>query len=132
MNTINLSWPIFTGFQNRNKISQAKIDTELLESRFAETENQIELQARIAEKNLESSIKTEEANKSSHTSSWEYYKMVDKQYINGQKTLLDILDARYQLTISLVTYTISHFETLIKLAELERANAGYNLNSIQN
>jgi outer membrane protein TolC len=129
LNVVNLTWPIFNGFQNRRKIAQAHIQTQTLQNQLTETERQIELQGRIADGNLESSIKSEEANHSSLISSKEYYKVVSKQYANGQKSLLDLLDARNQLTNAEISYTVSRFERLIRLAELERANASYNLNN---
>jgi outer membrane protein len=130
MNTISLSWTLFNGFQNRRKIAQAKIETESLQSKLSEAELQIELQNSIASGNVESSKKSEEANKSSLKSSQEYYKVTSKQYAQGQKSLLDLLDARNQLTSSQISYIISHFESLIKQVELERANASYDLNSL--
>jgi outer membrane protein len=131
MNTISLSWPIFGGFQNRRKIAQAKIENEILQNQLSEAELQIELQNQIASNNFETAKKAEEANKSSLTSSQEYYKIVSKQYAQGQKTLLDLLDARNQLSNSQINYVISHFESLIKWVELERANAGFDLNSLE-
>jgi outer membrane protein len=132
MNTINLSWPIFSGFQNRNKVAQAKIESEALRNRLNEAAQQIELQSRVAEDNYETSLKAEEANKSSLISSKEYLKVVNKQYAVGQKSLLDLLDARNQLTSSQINYTVSHFETLIRSAELERANASFDLSLLTN
>jgi outer membrane protein TolC len=58
--------------------------------------------------------------------------VVNRQYAVGQKSLLDLLDARNQLTSSQINYTVSHFETLIRLAELERANASYDLSLFNN
>jgi outer membrane protein TolC len=123
---------LFSGMQNRHKISQAKIETETLNSRLSEVQIQIDLQVNISQKNLETSVKLEESIKSALNSSREYYKVVSKQYAQGQKTLLDLLDARNQLTNSQINYTVSHFETLIKLVDLERANASYDLNSLNN
>jgi len=132
MNTINLTWPVFNGFRNRSKVAQAKIESDILRNRIEETEQQIELQCRVAEDNLEASVKAEDANRSSLISSKEYYKVVSKQYAVGQKSLLDLLDARNQLTSSQINYTVSHFEALIRLAELERTNASYNLSLFNN
>lgn len=130
LNVVSLTWPIFNGFQNRRKIAQAHIQTRTLQTQLTETERQIELQGCIAEGNLESSMKSEEASHSSLVSSKEYYKVVSKQYANGQKSLLDLLDARNQLTNAEISFTMSRFERLIRLAELERANASYNLNLV--
>lgn len=125
LNVVSLTWPIFNGFQNRRKIAQALIQTQTLQNQLTETERQIELQRTIAEGNLQSSVKSEEASHSSLVSSKEYYKVVSKQYANGQKSLLDLLDARNQLTNAEISFTMSRFERLIRLAELERANASY-------
>lgn len=128
MNTVNLSWPIFSGFQNRQKAAQARIESESIRSRLDEAELQIELQSQVAHDNYETSLKSEEASRHSLLSSKAYYKVVNRQYAVGQKSLLDLLDARNQLTGSQIAHTVSHFETLIRLAEMERANATYNLN----
>ncbi len=130
MNTINLSWPLFNGFRNQRSIAQANIQVTSLQKQYDEIENQIRLQNLVAEGNLESSLKSERANKSSLESSTAYYHVIKSQYAEGQKSLLDLLDARNQLTASQIAYAISHFDTLIRLAELERANAGYDLDAI--
>lgn len=127
MNVIDLRWNIFDGFQNRRRISQAKLDLQVMNKKMTETEQQLALQLQLAQHNLESSVKAEAANQSSLASSREYYKMVSKQYTEGQKSMLDLLDARNQLTNSQINFTVSHFETMIRQAELERATAGYPL-----
>ncbi|MBN1790242.1 MAG: TolC family protein [Bacteroidales bacterium] len=127
MNTINLSWPLFSGFRNRSELSRAKIETDILRQKLGETEQQIEMQCRVSEGNWLASVKAEEASCSSLNSSQAYYKVVSKQYAIGQKSLLDLLDARNQLTSSQINYAVSHFETLIRLTELERAYSGYDL-----
>jgi len=128
INFIELRWNIFNGFQNKRRISQARIDLNSMGIKLTETEKQIELQQQLAENNMESAIKSEKANQSSLVSSTEYYKIVSRQYAEGQKSLLDLLDARNQLTSSNISYSVSHFETLIRNAELERALAGYEFN----
>ena len=127
MNVIDLRWNIFDGFQNRRKISQARLDLQAMDKKMAETEQQLALQLQLSQNNLESSVKAEAANQSSLVSSKEYYKMISRQYAEGQKSMLDLLDARNQLTNSQISFTVSHFETLIRQAELERAMAGYPL-----
>ncbi|NOU17808.1 MAG: TolC family protein [Bacteroidales bacterium] len=127
MNVIDFRWKIFDGLQNRRRISQARIDKDILDKKYAETGQQLDLQLQLSQNNLETSVRTEKANLSSLTSSKEYYKVISLHYAEGQKSLLDLLDARNQLTSSQINYAVSHFETLIRLAELERANAGYEL-----
>ena len=127
MNVIDLRWNLFEGFQNKRKVSQARIDKNSMELKLSETEQMLEMQQQLVQNNLESSLKAEQANNSSLNSSKEYYKVVSRQYAEGQKSLLDLLDARNQLTSSQISYTISHFETLIRIAELERATASYDL-----
>jgi len=127
MNVIDLKWNIFDGFQNRRKISQAKLDLQTMDKKMVETEQQLALQLQLAQNNLESSVKAETANQSSLESSKEYYKLVSRQYTEGQKSMLDLLDARNQFTNSQISFTVSHFETLVRQAELERATAEYPL-----
>lgn len=127
MNVIDLKWNIFDGFQNRRKISQAKLDLQSMDKKMTETEQQLALQLQLAQNNLETSVKAESANQSSLISSKEYYKLINRQYAEGQKSMLDLLDARNQLTNSQINFTVSHFETMVRQAELERATAGYEL-----
>lgn len=127
MNVIDLRWNIFNGFQNKHRINQARIEQVTIEKKLCETEQQLELQRLMAWNNLESSEKAEKANQRSLASSMEYYKVVSRQYAEGQKSLLDLLDARNQLTGSHINYSVSHFETFIRRAELERATASYEL-----
>jgi outer membrane protein TolC len=132
MSTFNLSWPLFAGFQYRNKTAQARIESENLEKRLTETEQQIELQCRVAVGNLRSSAISAAANKSALLSSKEYHKVVSRQYATGQKSLLDLLDAQNQLTSAQISCDVSHFETLIRLAELERVEASVNIDEYNN
>lgn len=127
MNVIEFKWNIFDGFQNRRRLSQARIEKNTLESKLSETELQIKLQQQVAQDNYKSAIAAEKANQSSLVSSREYYKIVSRQYSEGQKSMLDLLDARNQLTNSDINYAVSHFESLIRMAELERALAAYPL-----
>ncbi len=132
MNTVNLTWPLFNGFQNRNKAAQARIESETLKTKKSEIELQIELQSSVAEEIFQSTLLEELSNLSALTSSKAYYKVVSKQYGAGQKSLLDLLDARNQLTNSQISYHVSHFESLIRYAELERTTASIDLDMYNN
>jgi len=127
VNFIEFKWNLFNGFQNQRRISQAHIDLNSIGIKLTETEKQIELQTQLAENNLQSSVKAEKANQSSLESSAEYYNIINREYAEGQKSLLDLLDARNQLTSSSINHSVSHFETLIRKVELERALASYEL-----
>jgi outer membrane protein len=131
LNTINLSWPIFNGFQHRSMVSQARIEKEKIQNQLTQVEQQIELQCRIAAANLETSVKSEEANVSSLTSSMEYYKIISKQYALGKRSLLDLLDAQNQLTNARISHAVAHYETLIQMAEVERAYASFDFTTIK-
>jgi outer membrane protein TolC len=127
MNTVNLSWTLFNGFQNKSRIQQARIQNAGLLDKLSETERQIELQTQMAGEALVSAGAEEKANLTSLTSSTEYYKVISRQYAEGQKSLLELLDARNQLTNAQIRHDVSYFEWLICQAAYERATSSYPL-----
>jgi outer membrane protein TolC len=50
-------------------------------------------------------------------------------YKEGQALFIELLDAQNQLITAKLQLNISLFDTWIKATEIERANAGYNLNN---
>ncbi len=127
MNTISFQWTLFNGFQNKSRIQQALIQSATIQNLLSETEQQIGLQEQLSRNNLESAMVARKANLESLNSSKEYFKVINRQYAEGQKSLLELLDARNQLTNTLVQYEISYFEVLVKQAEYERITASYPL-----
>ena len=70
-------------------------------------------------------LKVNDAEKASST---EYYRLTDRRFREGQALQIELIDAQTQMTLSELKRSLAHFTVLMRLIELERAEAGYNLN----
>ena len=115
-----LTWSLFKGFQNREKIKQAMLDKKIVESRLEEAKKQIQLQVT----NTLSELKTSEAGISAAESvlinAKEAYRLIEKRYNNGQASLLEYIDARTTLTQASESLIIARYNYLICFAEFEK------------
>ena len=66
---------------------------------------------------------------SAFTTSQKFYNDMLRLYKEGQALFIELLDAQNQLIQSELQVNISLCDTYIKAAEIERANASFNLNN---
>lgn len=127
MNTIHLQWILFDGFQNRFRIKQMENDTKCLRKKLDEFERLMIFQEKSGRNNIVSAQYVRMSALAELESSKLYFNEITKQYDEGQKTLLELLDARNQLTSSRIKFLSAHYEVLIQLTEYERITARYKL-----
>jgi len=125
MASLVMSWNIFRGFQNKQKISQAKIEYENSLLKKQETEKMIELENIQNLQNLLAARKNIETSYLIKKSTQEAFRMVKKKYANGQANLLEFMDARSAMTNAGMDYEIALYDFLIQYAEFERSSAMY-------
>ena len=123
MASVVLSWKLFNGFQNRNKIQQAQIEQRKLETQKEELERQIQLQVQEAFDNLEVARETYLTAQERLQASQEGFRLVSRRYDEGMANQVTFLDARSTLTEAEINLNINRYEVLIRLAELEYATA---------
>lgn len=124
---ISLEWNIFSGNKNRYKIQQAEADGRVLQSQTSYVEQQLKLQLTTSRNTFKAAIAQYNAAQSQVVSSQKYYNDMFRLYKEGQAIFIELLDAQNQLVTAKLQLNISLFDTWIKAAEIERANAGYNL-----
>lgn len=125
---ISLEWNIFSGNKNKYKIRQAEADGQVLQSQTNYVEQQLKLQVITSTNSFKAVIAEYNAAQSQVTSSQKYYNDMFRLYKEGQAIFIELLDAQNQLVTARLHLNISLFDAWIKAAEIERANAGYNLN----
>lgn len=118
-----LSWDLFNGFRNREKVRQAIIDKKVIDTRLEEAKKQIELQVIDILSELKTSEKGISAAESRLENSREAFRLVSKKYEEGQSSLIEFLDARTTLTASEENLIISKFRYLSCFAEFEKITA---------
>jgi outer membrane protein TolC len=125
---LSLEWNIFSGNKNKYKIRQAEADGQVLQSQSSYVEQQLKLQLAVSNNSFKAAIAQYYAAQSQVASSQKYYNDMFRLYKEGQALFIELLDAQNQLVTAKLQLNISLFDAWIKAAEIERANAGYNLN----
>lgn len=124
---LSIEWNIFSGNKNKYKISQAQADGQVLQSQSSYVEQQLKLQLTISNNSFKAAIAQYNAAQSQVASSQKYYNDMFRLYKEGQALFIELLDAQNQLVTAKLQLNISLFDAWSKAAEIERANAGYNL-----
>lgn len=124
---ISLEWNIFSGNKNKYRIRQAEADKQVLQSQTSYVEQQLMLQLTTSINSFKAVLATYNAAQSQVASSQKYYNDMFRLYKEGQALFIELLDAQNQLVTAQLQRNISLFDTWIRAAEIERANAGYNL-----
>lgn len=124
---LSLEWNIFSGNKNKYKIRQAEADGQVLQSQTSYVEQQLKLQLTISANSFRAALAEYNAAKSQVASSQKYYNDMFRLCKEGQAIFIELLDAQNQLVTAKLQLNISLFDTWIKAADIERANAGYNL-----
>lgn len=124
---LSIEWNIFSGNKNKYKISQAQADGLVLQSQLSYVEQQLKLQLTISNNSFKAAIAQYNAAQSQVASSQKYYNDMFRLYKEGQALFIELLDAQNQLVTAKLQLNISLFDAWSKAAEIERANAGYNL-----
>ena len=122
---ISLGFDIFSGGKNKYKVKQAKADAKAIESQISNTEQQLKLQVSIAANSFSTALINYNAAVSQVASSEKYYKDQLRLYKEGIALYIELLDAQNQLVSAQLQANISLYDTLIKQAEIERANASF-------
>lgn len=128
---IGLEWNIFSGNKNKYRIRQAEADGDILKSQQHHTEQQFQLQLAISSNQYKAAIAQYNAALFQVTTAQKYYQDILRLYKEGQVLFIELLDAQNEFITAKLQLNISLFDAWIKSAEIERANAGYNLQQLK-
>ena len=122
---VQLSLPLFQGFRNNISIRQNTLEMRKTELNLTRTTEQLQLAADVAKNDWQTTIQNYAASREQLKSAQSYFNLVEKGYQQGINTLIEFLDARNQLTSSLLQQNLRLFEMLTAEARLERETASY-------
>ncbi len=125
---LSLQWNLFSGGRNQYKVKQLQLDQRHLQLQSDYVENQLNLQLTTALNGYKSALFSYEAAQASLASSAKFYADVMRLYKEGQVLFIELLDAQNQWLQAKLQVNISLYNTYVKAAEIERANASFNLN----
>jgi len=124
---ISLEWNFSLGGKDIHKVKQVRIEQEKLKSRIKQVEEQLNLQVSVARNSLTDAEQQYDAGLKQLTTAERYYREQMIIYKEGSLLYIEMLDAYNQYIQAKVEVNIARYAVYIKQAELERANASFNL-----
>jgi len=124
MGSLVLSWDIFNK-PVKSKVEQTVIEKQIIQQQKLEAQQQINLQITNAFYDLEAALKTIDLANSEVVSAKKAYKLVSKKFNVGKANLVELTNARTQMTNAEQNLIIVKYDYQIKAAVLERATGSY-------
>lgn len=120
---IGLQWDLFRGYEKRSKIQQAKIQTDVLQTRLQEVQRQIQLQVLQAYYDLDAATENLAATQSGVLNADATFRVIDSKYRNGQALLIEFLRYQNDRLTAQLQHSVARTDVLVKRAALDRAVA---------
>lgn len=124
---LSLEWNIFSGNKNRYKLKQVDEDTKRISSQIDNVKQQLLLQYEVSQNNLKSALEQYESDNKQKETAKKYNGDMTKLYKEGLAIYIELLDAQNQVVNTQLNANISLYNSWIAFAELERANASFNI-----
>jgi outer membrane protein len=109
------------------KQQQVKSDIRNTELQLDHTRKQIDLGILAAKNDQISAQRNYQSSLLQVETAASYYRLIERGYKEGIYTLIELIDARNQLTLSEIQLNINTYQILIQAAEVERQAATYPL-----
>ncbi|WP_375586846.1 TolC family protein [Flagellimonas aurea] len=126
---IGLEWNIFSGNKNKYRLKQVNEERKKIGSQIDNVRQQLLLQFQVSQNNLISALEQFHADNNQKESAKKYNDDITKLYKEGQAIYIELLDAQNQWVNAQLNANISLYNSWIAFAEMERANATFNLNN---
>lgn len=120
---VGLSWDLFKGYEKRSKVQQAKIQTEIVQTRLTEVEKQIQLQVLQAYYDLDAATESLTATQSGLANAEQTFRLIDSKYRNGQALLVEYLRFQNDRLTAQIQQVLTRYDVLMKRAALDRVTA---------
>ncbi len=120
MGSFVLNWDLFNGNVNKNKKKKALIEKQLVQFKKEEISNRIQLEIKQNLFELEEKLKNKELAKTRSIEASEVYRIIEKKYGLGEASLIELLDARNNMTEAESQSILTNYDYLISIARLEK------------
>lgn len=122
---IQVQIPLYAGKRNLYKIEQSQLDASTLQANTDQVARQLELSALVSRNNVNNAIASYQSALKQDEAARNYFRLIDKGYLEGVNSYIEWLDARTQLTNARVQVNLSQFRLLAARADYERQTASY-------
>lgn len=124
---VSLEWNFSLGGRDMHRVKQVSMEQYKLKSQISQVEEQLNLQVVVAQNSLIDMEQQYAACLKQLSTAERYYTEQMAVYKQGSLLYIELLDAYHQFVQAKTEANISCYGVCIKRAELERANAGFNL-----
>ena len=118
---LSLQIPLYQGNRNKIKVQQSMLDLEMINREYEQIKQQIGLEVTRAYHVWQQSQKVHEAARFEVKNTVESYKIIEGKYRQGQALLIELDEARNQMTLAKISEVIAKFDIKIAEADLLRA-----------
>ncbi len=126
---IQVQIPLYAGKRNLYKIEQSQLDASHLRSNTDNVTRQLELSALVSRNNVNNAVASYQSALKQDESARQYFRLIDKGYLEGVNSYIEWLDARTQLTNARIQVNLSQFRLLAAQADYERQTASFTFKS---
>ncbi|MDF1574594.1 MAG: TolC family protein [Bacteroidales bacterium] len=116
-----MRWNLFQGVTNHQKVQQSRIDGEKLDELYLETQQQISMELIDHFYGLQAAYESVESANQQIRSARRAYELIKRKYMEGQSSLLELIDARTSMTGAGANVIIARSEYYSRLAGFECA-----------
>lgn len=117
-----LTWDLFSGNTNRNKRKQAIIEKQKVQYRKEEAGNQIKLEVKQDIYEVNQQVKNLKLAETRSSEVAEVYRIIEKRYRLGEAQLIELLDARNNMTEAESQVILTRYDYLVSIARLEKSS----------
>lgn len=125
---VQVNVPLFAGNRNLYKIQSTELELTNTEHATKDLKRKLEVSAFNSRNNARNNYNNYLLAIKQEESASKYFKLIDRGYKEGINSFIEILDARNQLTQSLLQKELNYYKLLAALADHERQTASINLN----
>jgi len=118
---LNLSIPIFDGFNKKAKIQKAKIQLEKDENLQKELENALKLQKEQALLNYQTQVANFDTRKKNTELATRIYDQTNKKYQEGLGSSFELIQAESDKTMADIEYSNALYQLIVSKIELHKA-----------
>jgi len=125
-----LQWDLFAGMQNQNRIQQSRIDREIIEYQWDETQQKIGLEVIEKYYDLQAYSVRIQAIEAELLALRKAFQIIQRKYSEGQVNLLEFIDARTRMTQAEQNLILARYDLLIRYVVLEKVACLYPLDAM--
>ena len=124
---LSMDFPVYSANRNKLKIKQTEMELAALDTQLENVKRQLELQTQTTQNSYNASLNIYQSKQSQIESAQRYYRDIFRRYKEGQANFIELLDAQTQITTAELQKNLAHYDVWLKLVELERAKASFQL-----